>query len=136
MLIAATAIMLAGLPFGVDPLWRVEALTLSEAAALRDTAEVVRLIDRGEDPNRISRVRPDILGDNALELRPIEAAVAAERADMVELLLEHGVEVDAALWVRLMCYSARGGAEDVRALLEPRRPTTAVENCEQIQIPW
>ena len=45
LLIAATALMLMGLPFGIDPLWRVEPLTLAEAAALRDNGEVVRLIE-------------------------------------------------------------------------------------------
>jgi len=36
LLVAATAALLLGLPFGLDPLWAVEPMTLSEAAALRD----------------------------------------------------------------------------------------------------
>ena len=79
LLIAATAAMLIALPFGVDPLWAVEPITLSEAAALRDNGEVVRLIESGEDVNGTSAVRPDILSTHSLVITPIEAAVAAER---------------------------------------------------------
>ena len=136
LLIAATAVMLIGLPLGADPLWAVEPITLSEAAALRDNGEVVRLIDSGVDVNGTSAVRPDILSAHSLVMTPIEAAVAAERADMVELLLEQGARMDAALWTRLMCFSASVEADDVRALLEPRRPEDAVEHCDGIEIGW
>jgi len=136
LLIAATTAMLVGLPFGADPLWAVEPMTLSEAAALRDNGEVVRLIELGEDVNGTSAVRPDIVSDRALVLTPIEAAVAAERADMVELLLEQGARMDTALWTRLMCFSANVEADDVRALLEPRRPEGSVEDCNHVQVRW
>ena len=136
LLIAATAVMLIGLPLGVDPLWAVEPITLSEAAALRDNGEVVRLIDSGGDVNGTSAVRPDILSAHSLVMTPIEAAVAAERADMVELLLEQGARMDAALWTRLMCFSASVEADDIRALLEARRPEDAVEHCDGVEIGW
>jgi hypothetical protein len=136
LLIAATTAMLIGLPFGVDPLWAVEPVTLSEAAALRDNGEVVRLIDSGEDVNGTSAVRPDILSAHSLVVTPIEAAVAAERADMVDLLLEQGARLDADLWTRLMCFSASVEADDVQALLEPRRPEGVVEHCDGVEIGW
>ena len=136
LLIVATAAMLVGLPFGADPLWAVEPITLSEAAALRDNGEVVRLIELGADVNGTSAVRPNILTEHSLVVTPIEAAVAAERADMVELLLEQGARMDAALWTRLMCFSASVEADDVRALLEPRRPEGSVEDCDHVQARW
>jgi len=136
LLIAATAVMLIGLPFGVDPLWKVEPITLSEAAALRDNGELVRLIDSGEDVNGTSTVRPDILSAHPLVITPMEAAVAAERADMVELLLEQGARLDAALWTRLVCFAASVEADDVQALLESRRPEDAVEHCDGVEIGW
>jgi hypothetical protein len=136
LLIAATTAMLIGLPFGADPLWEVETITLAEAAALRDNGEVVRLIESGEDVNATSPVRQDILSARSLVLTPIEAAVAAERADMVELLLDQGARLDAILWTRLMCFSASVEADDVQALLEPRRPEGSVEDCDGIEIGW
>jgi len=136
LVIAATAAMLVGLPFDVDPLWEVESMTLSEAAALKDNGEVARLIGLGEDVNGASLVRPDILSQHSVVLTPLEAAVAAERADMVALLLERGARADASMWTRLMCFSAKVEADDVRALLAPLRPEAAVEDCDHVQIPW
>ena len=136
VLIVATAAMLLGLPFGADPLWRVEPLTLPEAAALRDNGEVVRLIDLGEDPNKAGPVRPNFLRNDAQVVTPLEAAVGARRADMVELLLENGAVMDAAMWTRLMCFAQVVDAGDVRALIEPRRPAQASETCDGVQTPW
>jgi hypothetical protein len=136
VLIMASALMLGGLPFGADPLWAIEPMTLSEAAALRDNGEVVRLLELGADVNGASRVREQILEDHPLVLTPIEAAVAAERADMVELLLERGARMDEAMWTRLMCFSMGVKADDVRTLLESRRPRASVGNCDAAQVPW
>ena len=136
LLIIATAAMLLGLPFGVDPLWQVEPLTLPEAAALHDNGEVVRLIDLGEDPNRAGPVRPNLLRNDAQVVTPLEAAVGAERADIVELLLEHGAVMDAAMWTRLMCFAEVVDAGDVRDVLEPRRPARASDECADVPTPW
>ncbi len=111
-------------------------MTLSEAAALHDNGEVARLIGLGEDVNGTSLVRSGILANHSLVLTPIEAAVASERADMVEVLLERGARVDEAMWMRLMCFSASVEAEDVLALLEPLRSDASVENCDLVQVPW
>jgi hypothetical protein len=136
VLILATAVMLLGLPFGVDPLWQVETLTLPEAAALRDNGEVVRLIDLGEDPNRAGPVRQNFLRDAAQVVTPLEAAVGARRADMVELLLQNGAVMDAAMWTRLMCFAEVVDAGDVRDVLEPRRPANASDRCADVPTPW
>jgi len=128
--------MLLGLPFGVDPLWQVEPLTLAEAAALRDNGEVVRLIDLGEDPNRPGAVRPNFLRNEGLVLAPLEAAVGARRADMVELLLENGAVMDAAMWTRLVCFAEVVDAGDVRKVLDPRRPAQASDHCVDVPTPW
>ena len=136
VLLVATAIMLAGLPFGWDPLWAVEPLTLSEAAALRDNGEVVRLIQSGSDVNAKSIVRADVFSSQTLTMTPLEAAVAAERADMVELLFEQGARPDPQQWTRLMCLAASVEADDVRGLLESQRPDGASESCDGVAIGW
>jgi hypothetical protein len=136
VLIVATAAMLLGLPFGADPLWQVEPLTLPEAAALRDNGEVVRLIDLGEDPNGAGPVRPNFLRNDTQVLTPLEAAVGARRADMVELLLENGAVMDAAMWTRLMCFAGVVDAGDVRDVLEARRPAHASDRCADVRTPW
>jgi ankyrin repeat protein len=136
LLVAATAAMLMGLPFGIDPLWAVEPTTLSEAAALRDNGEVVRLIELGADVNGTSLVRPNIVAERELTMTPLEAAVAAERADMVELLLEQGARVDPAQWTSLMCFAGSVEADDVRALLAPLHTQPLTDDCDRVQIPW
>ena len=135
-LILATAVMLVGLPFGADPLWRVEPLTLAEAAALRDNGEVVRLIDAGEDPNAAGTVRAEFLRDDALTITPLEAAVGSDRVDIMEVLLEHGARLDPATWNRLMCFATAIEADESRAFLEQRRPEGAPLACDHVQTPW
>ncbi len=136
LLVWATAAMLVGLPFGSDPLWVVEPMTLSEAAALRDNGEVVRLLELGADVNGASLVRPNIVSERELTMTPLEAAVAVEREDMVELLLEQGAHVDRAQWTRLMCFAVRVEADDVRALLVPLHTQPLTDDCDRVQIPW
>jgi hypothetical protein len=135
-LIVATALMLIGVLFGVDPLWRVEPLTLAEAAALRDNGEVVRLIDAGEDPNRAGTVRAEFLRNDPLTITPLEAAVGSDRVDIMEVLLEHGARLDPATWTRLMCFATAIEADESRALLEQRRPDGASLACDHVQTPW
>ena len=136
LLIAVTAAMFVVLPFGVDPMWYVEPVTLPEAAALRDNGEVMRLIGLGADPNKAGTVRPNFAHNEAQVLTPLEAAVGIQRADMVELLLESGARLDAATWTRLICFADVVKAGDVRALLEERRPQDASAMCDGVRTPW
>jgi hypothetical protein len=136
MLIVGTALMFAVLPFGIDPVWHVEPVTLPEAAALRDNAEAMRLIGLGADPNRAGLVRANFAHNKAQMLTPLEAAVGIRRADMVELLLENGARMDGETWTRLICFADVVDAGDVRALLEQRRPPGAAATCEGVQTPW
>lgn len=105
-------------------------------AALRDNGEVMRLIGLGADPNQAGTMRADFAHNEAQVLTPLEAAVGTRRTDMVELLLEHGAHMDAAMQTRLTCFARRVEADDVRALLEERRPPDASATCEGVQTPW
>lgn len=137
LLIAATAVMLGGLPFGIDPLWRVEPLTLAEAAALRDNGEVVRLVRSGQDPNRPATVRAEVLGDREVTATPLEAAVGIDRADIIQVLLENGATLDVSTWPHLMCLAASVEADEAKEFLEQRRPDDAVAaDCEHAPRPW
>jgi len=136
LLIVVTAVMLGLLPFGIDPLWEAEPLTLPEAAALRDNGEAVRLIWSGADPDAPGEVRAGIVHSNAQVLTPLEAATASRRADMMELLVEQGASIDAATWTRLFCIATDVDSDDAREFLEPRRPPDASGSCEGVQTPW
>ena len=79
---------------------------------------------------------PDVLRNDAQVVTPLEAAVGAQRADMVELLLENGAVMNAATWTRLTCFTAVVGANDAREVLEAHRPAGASAACEGVQTPW
>jgi hypothetical protein len=68
------------------PFWYWEPLTLSEAAALRDAAEVARQLKDGQDPNRAYRVRGGMLYQDTRQLTPMQAAVKADRPEIIDLL--------------------------------------------------
>jgi hypothetical protein len=136
LLILATAVMLLGLPFGIDPLWRVESLTLAEAAALRDNGEVVRLIHAGEDPNKAGPVRAELLRNDAQVVTPLEAAVGIDRPDMIDVLVDNGAVLDAATWTHLMCFAKSIEADEAIDFLEQRRPADASIACDHVRTPW
>src|SRR4026209_1291182 len=72
-------------------LWPPDDVTLSEAVATRNNAEAVRLIERGAKPNQPSPVRDGLLTNGyAVTVKPVEAAVGAQRADSLRTLLANG----------------------------------------------
>jgi hypothetical protein len=76
--------------WGVHPFWLPAPLNLAEAAALRDRGEVARLLAEGKDPNATYRVRRGVVRRYAMEMTPIEAALATRRDEIVQLLLDSG----------------------------------------------
>jgi hypothetical protein len=116
------------------PFWGGGTLTLSEAAALRDQGEVTRLTVSGTDPNAVYPLRPGVIAAGALT--PLEAAVGARRAEMVELLMLRGARADASGWRRLHCFALSTGAADVVEMLERYTPANATASCEGIRTPF
>jgi hypothetical protein len=121
---------------GDHPLWRVAPVNLSEAAALRDRATVVQLIRQGEDPYARREIRADLLFNDRAELTPVEAAIAAGRTEIVEILMWAAPRPEPAEWVRLRCLSQLEGAENINAVLDMYRPESAVLNCDGVTRPW
>ena len=116
VLVAAVLVLEA---VGFEPVWFEPPVTLSEAAALRDSGMVLRLIRSGEDPNRRTHVRIGILRSRPYEMTPLEAAVAARRRDVVSLLEANGARVDETTRARLVCFAEDMGAGDIVAYLHP-----------------
>jgi hypothetical protein len=112
--------------FGQHPLWPDQHLNLSEAAAMRDDAEVVRWIEQGEDPNIKREIRGGLLFDDSVVLTPLEAAVEAGNATTVTVLLRAGALLDTEAWKRLRCDTER---TDVAAALDAHRPVGVALGC-------
>jgi hypothetical protein len=129
LVIAGLAAGLLLAPFGRHPLWQQPELNLSEAAAVRDSAEIVRLIEEhSEDPNAVREVRPGLLADQAIRVTPLEAAVAAKDVEIARVLLVNGATMDADVWNHLRC-SADG--DEMTEFLDRRRPPDSILRCDR-----
>jgi hypothetical protein len=105
-------------------LWPPDEVTLSEAIATRNTAEALRLIQLGASPDAPSRVRAGLLtADYDVTITPVEAAVGAQRADALRMLLANGANIDARELRVLRCYENVRRDGGVRDILEARAST-------------
>jgi hypothetical protein len=115
-------------------LWPPDEVTLSEAVATRNNAEALRLISLGADPNRPSHVRDGLLTNGYdVVVTPIEAAVGAQRADSLRMLLANGASVDEGELRVLRCYERTRPDAGVREVLEAHAPATL--ECAGIRLP-
>jgi hypothetical protein len=123
--------------FGDHPRWPDMQLNLSEAAAVRDHAEVVRLLRAGENPHARRPVRPGLVGnDSVVDTTPLEAAVSIRRSELVNLLFEHGVRPSSADWTRIRCAAQALDYRDVVATLDARRPAGSESTCSGDERLW
>src|SRR5688500_16395856 len=74
LLAAALAVTLVLAAFGRSPIWPAQQLTLPEAIATVDDAEIVRLMSGGADLDARYPVRAGLLRDQPVEVTPLEAA--------------------------------------------------------------
>jgi hypothetical protein len=115
-------------------LWPADEVTLSEAVATRNNAEAVRLIESGANPNQPSYVRDGLLTNGyAVTIKPIEAAVGAQRADSVRMLLAIGAAVDQEELTVLRCLEEARHDSGVRELLAAQ--STGAVDCNGVRSP-
>jgi hypothetical protein len=131
LLAAASVVALTMAAVDQPPMWPYDAHTLAEAAGARDEAEVVRLIEHGEDPNVRYFVRSGLVLERAARLTPLEAAVLNDDPAITRELLSRGVTLNDTSWTALRC---RAGSRAAAVLDETRAPGSLV--CAGIQTPW
>ena len=143
--IAAAVLALAAFVLGLaglHPLWRAEPLNMSEAAAYRDGARVLELIRAGEDPDARRPVRRGAVFSRDLLLTPLEAAVAAGRAEVVEVWLSARPRLDPRVWIEARCVARFGRTDDIRETVDRHRPADlpadfdADRECEGVERRW
>lgn len=122
---------------GHNPYWVEQPVNLSEAAALRDAATVVNLIQRGVDPRQPYPVPAGRLFDRAVMVTPLEAAVAARRPEVVAAILSTR-PLDTPAWTAAACLARSLPEEDLRQLVAAHRPAGAAVDvdCTGYTRPW
>jgi hypothetical protein len=92
--------------FAGGGLWPPAPISITEAAATKNTGEAARLISLGVDPNKPALVPEGLLpGGQSAMITPLEVAVAVRRTSMFQMLMDYGARVDTARLRRLRCYS-------------------------------
>jgi hypothetical protein len=128
-IVAAAVASVAGLaPAAPD-----HQLTLAEAAALHDIAEVVRLVRQGHDPREPAVVRAGILRDRPLTLTPMAASILARRVDSIDVLVAQGGGIPADEFPQYWCLAQSGGDAAVLAAVQAQVPRTAPVDCSTVQ---
>ncbi len=133
---AGTVVLLATL-FGYRALAAPADLTMSEAAVLRDEAELLRKIGDGVDPDAAYSIRRGMLSEQDYILTPLESAIAARHAEVVQLLVDNGATLTDANLPRLICLASLSDATDIAAFLQTHSPpSAAAPDCTGIRLPW
>jgi hypothetical protein len=105
---------------GRHPLWPISEPNIAEAAATRDAASVVLLLREGHDPDVARFVRPGVLARGAVRITPLEAALAEQRLEIVDILLRYGAALSESQRVTFTCAARARGDEDIVRYFEAR----------------
>jgi hypothetical protein len=117
---------------GLVPTARDYQLTLAEAAALHDVAEIVRLVRRGGDPRAPAAVRAGMIGEDAMMLTPMAAAILERRADVIALLADVGARIRPDEFAQYWCLAHARGDGAVVAAVEAQTPRAPSVDCSSI----
>lgn len=135
--IFAGAVLLAATMFGYRALAAPRDLTMSEAAVLRDEAELLRQMKHGSSPDAAYPIRRGMLSEQDYILTPLEAGIAARHAEVVQLLVDNGAKLTGANLPRLVCLARLNDATDIATFLQAHAPPNVSElDCTGIRLPW
>jgi hypothetical protein len=117
MLSFAIVVAAAASAGGLLPRARDYQVTLAEAAALHDLAEIVRLVRAGDDPRQAAPVRAGVIREQPMMLTPMAAAILERRVDVIALLADVGARIRADEFGQYWCLAqARGDAAVIAAV--------------------
>ena len=111
---------------GAAPYAGIVAQNSAEAAALGRAGEVLRFLHDGEDPHRVSVVRPEILSSVIRRATTLEAALWSRQLELIQLLDREGALADPHDRASLACLAMDLELDDVAEYLTGRD----VSSCE------
>ena len=108
--------------------WPPDEVNVSEAVATGNYAELVRLLENGDDPTRSRSVRAPLLASQTVVATPLEAAVLVRNATMLQLLVARGAVITRSIAGQLKCLNAEHPDQDVRRVLDEVAPAATSDN--------
>jgi len=114
--------------------WPAQPVTLTEAIGMHDTAEIVRQIALGTDPNRRYDTWDILKRYQHVSVTPLEAAVATRERYLFELIVAHGALLTPENAPALHCFAVQEHATEIAAYVAARFPPPA--SCDGVQLPW
>lgn len=134
VLVAFAASGTVALTSGQPLFWPAQPVTLTEAIGMHDTAEIVRQIALGANPN-IRYDTWDILKRyQHVSVTPLEAAVATREPHLFDMIVALGALVTPENARTLHCFAVQEHASEIAASLAARFPQPA--SCDGVQLPW
>jgi hypothetical protein len=141
LIAAGPAIVLAALSLGTTGVlasrgggWPETSLTLPEAIATANYAEVARLLEDGTDPNPAATIREDLLTGHLMRLTPMQTAVWTRNVQIARMLRERGVIAGTTGMGVLKCLNAEHPDVDIKALLDEMAPDVNPD-CATVTLP-
>jgi hypothetical protein len=114
--------------------WPAQPVTLTEAIGMHDTAEIVRQIALGADPNHRYETWDILKRYQHVSVTPLEAAVATRERYLFELIVEQGALLTPENARTLHCFAVQEHAFAIAAYIATRFPPPP--SCEGVLLPW
>jgi hypothetical protein len=127
---SGTTALISGQPL----FWPAQPVTLTEAIGMHDTAEMVRQIALGANPNSRYDAWDILKRYQRVSVTPLEAAVATRERNLFEIIVAHGALLTPENARTLHCFAVQEHAADIAAYLAARFPPPA--SCDGVQMPW
>ena len=134
VVVAFAASGTAALTTGEPIFWPAQPVTLAEAIGMHDTAEIVRQLALGANPNARYDAWDILKRYQHVSVTPLEAAVATREKSLFEMIVAYGALLTADNARTLHCFAVQEHASDIAAYIAARFPPPS--SCDGVTLPW
>jgi hypothetical protein len=134
VLVAFASSGAVALATGQPLFWPAQTVTLTEAIGMHDTAEIVRQIAIGADPNSRYDTWDILKRELHVSVTPLEAAVATRERYLFEMVVANGALLTPENARTLHCFAMQEHASEIAAYLAERFQPP--DSCTGVQLPW
>jgi hypothetical protein len=134
MLVAFAVSGGTALASGQPLFWPAQPVTLTEAIGMQDTAEIIRQISLGANPNVRYNTWDILKRYQNVSVTPLEAAIAMREQYLFDMLVAHGAMLTAENASTLHCFAVQEHASEIAAYVAARFPPPP--SCDGVPLPW